>query len=103
MFTITASIKANPSSVAQVRALLAEASNVYVRDPGTQAWLVHQSADVPTDFLIVEVYDNPAALQTHLANPYYAAFMERIKPYAAGLDIGKWNGIEGGAELKARI
>ncbi|KAJ3146742.1 hypothetical protein HDU89_005997 [Geranomyces variabilis] len=101
--TVTASITIPAEHASALRELLVEASNIYTKDKGTLAWLVHVSSQNPNDFIIVEVYENAAALDTHVANPFYREFMGKAKGWNAKVDVKKWEALAGGVELQGKL
>ncbi|KAJ3152082.1 hypothetical protein HDU86_005927 [Geranomyces michiganensis] len=103
MFTVTANITIPAEHAPALRELLVTASNVYTKDKGTLAWLVHVSPQNPNEFIIVEIYENPAALETHTANPFYREFMNKAKDWAAKVDVRKWEPLAGGVELNGKL
>lgn len=96
MHTISVRIVAKLEAVQKVSELLVEASNIYVRDSMTINWFVNQSATVPNEFLIVELFQNDVeAVKQHNDNPFFLEFRERIKDLVESLEVQRWKSIEG--------
>ncbi|KAJ6495461.1 hypothetical protein C8R45DRAFT_1134174 [Mycena sanguinolenta] len=76
VFTLIVHLWSQPGKEAEIKALLAEASQIYSKDQGTIDWFVMQDAQDPTAWSIVERYEQESDLKTHQANPYYKKFGE---------------------------
>jgi (4S)-4-hydroxy-5-phosphonooxypentane-2,3-dione isomerase len=59
------------------RATIENASHS-VQEPGCLRFDVVQQADVPTLFVLVEIYRDPQALAAHRETPHYQAWVDRV-------------------------
>ena len=80
VFTLIAHLWTQPGKEAEMKALLAEASQTYSKDQGTINWFVMQDTQDPTAWSIVERYDQESVSRSELSRVY--AFNE----YAALTD-----------------
>ena len=78
MMAVTAILHVKAENVDEMKALLVEASQTYLKDDGTEEWHVHQNKKDPQSFLIYELYRNDSALETHRANPFFKTFGEKV-------------------------
>ncbi len=71
----TAHLKVREDAVEPFRARLARHAKTSVaREPGCRSFEFHQERDDPALFLLVEVYDDEAALEAHRTSEHYLAF-----------------------------
>ncbi len=69
MPSVVATIKVKADKVEEARSFLRELSEeVRKNEPGTQAYVFHQSVDDPTVFVAYEKYANAEAVKAHRAN-----------------------------------
>lgn len=95
MYAVTAILHVKEANVEDMKKLLVEASQNYLKDDGTEEWHVHQSTKDAQQFLIYELYRDEAALETHRANPFYKKFGESVTPWVdSRTEISRWNGLD---------
>ncbi|HEX2174263.1 MAG TPA: putative quinol monooxygenase [Dehalococcoidia bacterium] len=95
MYAVTAILHVKPEHVEDMKKLLVQASQTYLKDEGTEEWHVHQSTKDPQQFLIYELYRSEADLETHRANPFYKTFGESVTPWVdARTEISRWEGLD---------
>lgn len=95
MYAVTAILHVKQEHVEDIKKLLVQASQTYVKDEGTQEWHVHQSTKDAQQFLIYEQYRDESALDIHRANPFYKTFGESVTPWVdARTEISRWNGLD---------
>ncbi|KAF7347510.1 putative Antibiotic biosynthesis monooxygenase [Mycena venus] len=80
VFTLIAHLWTQPGKEAEMKALLLEASQIYLKDEGTINWFVMQDTKDPTAWSIVERYEAESSLTLHTENPYYKKFIETVGP-----------------------
>ncbi|KAF7330953.1 Antibiotic biosynthesis monooxygenase [Mycena venus] len=69
-----------PGKEAEMKKLLIEASQIFLKDKGTIDWFVMQDAQDPTAWSIVERYEAESDLKAHHENPYFQKFPEVFGP-----------------------
>ncbi|KAM0748215.1 hypothetical protein T439DRAFT_328196 [Meredithblackwellia eburnea MCA 4105] len=84
VITALATIIVKPESADEVKGKLAEFAASYRKDEGTLSWFVNQDPKNPGKFVLVERYENEAALTVHRANPTFKGFFPFLKPHLAG-------------------
>ncbi|KAF7330954.1 Antibiotic biosynthesis monooxygenase protein [Mycena venus] len=80
VFTLVVHLWTQPGKEAEMKNILTEASQTYLKDKGTINWFVMQDAHDPTAWSIVERYEDASDLKTHQENPYYKKFRELVGP-----------------------
>ncbi|KAJ6577618.1 hypothetical protein B0H19DRAFT_1120679 [Mycena capillaripes] len=80
VFTLVVHVWTQPGKETEMKNLLLEASQTYVKDEGTLNWFVMQDAQDPTAWSIVERYESEGSVKIHQANPFYKKFMETVGP-----------------------
>jgi quinol monooxygenase YgiN len=82
MLLHTAHLRVRADCVDAFKARLhAHAHATHAAEPGCMRFDVHQERGDPTLFLLVEWYDDQAALDVHRASPHYLAFREDTKDW----------------------
>ncbi|KAJ7204625.1 hypothetical protein B0H12DRAFT_1035250 [Mycena haematopus] len=69
-----------PGKEAEMKAVLLEASQIYLKDAGTISWFVMQDPKDSTAWSIVERYENEDSMKIHFSNPYFKKFMADVGP-----------------------
>ncbi|KAF8211811.1 hypothetical protein K438DRAFT_1807993 [Mycena galopus ATCC 62051] len=73
-----------PGKEAEMKAVLLEAAETYLKDPGTLNWFVMQDPKDPSAWSIVERYEDEAAMKVHFENPHFKKFMTDVGPLTEG-------------------
>jgi len=60
-----------------------------VREPGNVRFDVLQSEDDPTRFVLIEMFRDDQAADTHKATPHYLAWRDQVAPWMASPREGK--------------
>lgn len=95
MLAVTAILHVKQEHVDDMKNLLVEASQTYLKDDGTLEWHVHQDKKDPQNFLIYELYREDAALDTHRANPFYKTFGEKVGGWVDQKTvISRWDSLD---------
>ncbi|KAJ7224667.1 hypothetical protein GGX14DRAFT_426473 [Mycena pura] len=81
VFTVVVHLWTQPGKEVEMKNILIEASQTYLKDKGTINWFVMQDAQDPTAWSIVERYEDQGDIKTHRENPYYKKFRELIGPF----------------------
>jgi (4S)-4-hydroxy-5-phosphonooxypentane-2,3-dione isomerase len=50
-------------------------------EPGCHRFDIHQETNDPALFLLIEIYANQAAFETHRVSPHYLQFREDVKDW----------------------
>lgn len=80
--THTAHLTCRKEFVEPFRArLLRHAANTLAREPGCSRFDVHQETQRTEIFLLIEIYDDEAALQAHRDSEHYAQFRADVKDW----------------------
>ncbi|KAJ7650023.1 hypothetical protein FB45DRAFT_730891 [Roridomyces roridus] len=74
MLTVIAHFWTLPGKEAEMKAVLLEARETYLKDKGLVSYYAMQDAKDPTAWSIIERFEDEAALGIHLANPYFKKF-----------------------------
>jgi quinol monooxygenase YgiN len=83
--TLILSIKTKPGRRADLRALWNEHLRARVEASDAQElYLFCEDAEDPDVVRLVEVYNDPAAIQANAQAPWFAAYMEAAAPLLAG-------------------
>lgn len=78
----TAHLRVRPEVVDAFKARLARHARTSVADePGCHAFVARQERGDPALFLLVETYEDEAALEAHRASAHYLAFREDVKDW----------------------
>ncbi len=94
MMAVTAILHVKEEHVEDMKKLLVQASETYLKDDGTLEWHVHQNKRDAQSFLIYERYRDDAALDTHRANPFYKTFGESVTPWVdQRTEITRWDAL----------
>ena len=76
--------QALPGKGAEVAALLSEHAAATQAEPGCLAFVALRSAQDPDAFVLYEHYNDPAALDAHIASPHYLNIARnQIRPLLA--------------------
>jgi quinol monooxygenase YgiN len=68
---VTAVWKAKPEETEAVSRILQEFAPKAQKDPGVQAFLVHQSTSEPSEFFFYEVFRDKDAFEAHQKTPHF--------------------------------
>ena len=72
---VTAFWKAKPQETEAVAGILRRFMPQAQKDPGVQAFLVHQSRTEPSEFFFYEVFEDEGALEAHQKTPHFKALI----------------------------
>jgi (4S)-4-hydroxy-5-phosphonooxypentane-2,3-dione isomerase len=59
-------------------------------EPGCHRFDIHQETNDPTLFLLIEIYANQAAFETHRVSPHYLQFREDVKDWIVKREWWYW-------------
>ena len=83
--TVIAKLKVKPGCEAAFEAAGKEMiATVRSAEPGTVAYILHQNAKDPTEFIYYEAYQDQAALELHGKTDHMKAFGGKIRELLAG-------------------
>ncbi|HET9954192.1 MAG TPA: antibiotic biosynthesis monooxygenase [Polyangiaceae bacterium] len=83
MLTVMVKVVVHPGDVAAFAEASAENAAHSLREPGIARFDVLQSAEEPTQFLLVEVYRDDEAPAKHKETAHYARWRDRVAPMMA--------------------
>jgi (4S)-4-hydroxy-5-phosphonooxypentane-2,3-dione isomerase len=83
MLVVHIQVHVKADSIDAFRAATVENARNSVQEPGIARFDVVQSAEDPTQFLLVEVYRTPEATAAHRATAHYAAWRDAVAPMMA--------------------
>jgi (4S)-4-hydroxy-5-phosphonooxypentane-2,3-dione isomerase len=87
----TAHLKVRENIVEQFRdRVLRHARISREAEPGCHRFDIHQEANDPTLFLLIEVYENEAAFELHRNSPPYLQFREDVKDWVVDRKWWYW-------------
>jgi quinol monooxygenase YgiN len=93
----TAHLTCRADVIEQFRArLLRHAATTLEREPGCSRFDIHQETERPEIFLLIEIYDDEAALQAHRDAEHYAVFREDVKDWIAKREWWFWEALATG-------
>jgi quinol monooxygenase YgiN len=72
---VTAFWKAKPEETEAVTDILRRFVPQARRDPGVQAFFVHQSRSEPSEFFFYEVFDGESAFEAHQKTPHFKSLI----------------------------
>jgi quinol monooxygenase YgiN len=91
----TAHLEVREDAVEQFRArLLRHAKTTLDAEPGCRRFDIHQEKSDPTLFLLIEIYTDDAALETHRASPHYMQFRQDVKDWVTGRTWWYWQKLD---------
>lgn len=91
----TAHLRVRDDIVQQFRdRLLRHACISLNAEPGCLRFDIHQEAGDPTLFLLIEVYADQAAFDTHRVSPHYLQFREDVKDWVIDRKWWYWLSLE---------
>lgn len=76
-------LRARPGRGAELDAVLADAAAAADAEPGTRAWLAYADPE-PAGRVIIEIFDNAAAVDAHDRSPAVATLIARFADLLAG-------------------
>jgi (4S)-4-hydroxy-5-phosphonooxypentane-2,3-dione isomerase len=80
-FVMIVDFEVQPGTADEVVKLVSENARQSVEtEPGVLQFDVLRVADNPNRLVLYEVYENEAALQSHMKTPHLAAFLEKARP-----------------------
>jgi len=89
---VTAFWKAKPGETEAVAGLLRRFAPQAQKDPGVQAFLVHQSRSEPSEFFFYEVFEDEKAFEAHQKTPHFRAIIaEEALPKLAKRDRSQYS------------
>lgn len=83
-------IRGKPGADDQVKQELLRLTPETRAEPGNLAYDLYRSVDRPGEFMRLEVWRNPEALELHKASPYLKASFERRKDQGWQTEITRW-------------
>lgn len=83
-------ISGKPGTEDQVKQELLRLTPETRAEPGNLAYDLYRSVDRPGEFMRLEVWRNPEALELHKASPYLKASFERRKDQGWQTEITRW-------------
>jgi autoinducer 2-degrading protein len=82
MLVHSAHLRVSPDAVDNFRArLLRHAETTLARETGCHKFDIHQERRDPSLFLLIEWYDDEAALQVHRESEHYLSFARDVKDW----------------------
>ncbi len=95
-------IRGKPGHEAEVKQELLSLTPATRAEPGNLAYDLYQSVDQPGEFMRLEIWRNPQALELHKASPYLKASFERRKDQGWQTEITRWMRVPEDLQRKAR-
>ena len=83
-------IRGRPGAENEVKRELLSLTPPTRAEPGNLGYELYQSIDRPGEFMRLEVWRNPEALELHKASPYLKASFERRKDQGWRTEITRW-------------
>jgi quinol monooxygenase YgiN len=74
-FTLVVTLKIKPGMEEQFEAAAKPAMAASTKEKGCQAYEVHKDTEGPGDYLLLEKWENTAALKAHLGTDHFKAFV----------------------------
>ena len=91
----TAHLRAREGAIEKFRERLLRHARICVEaEPGCHRFDIHQEANDPSLFLLIEVYADKAAFEAHRASPHYLQFREDVKDWVAERTWWYWDKLE---------
>ena len=88
----TAHLQVKPEAVEPFRARLSRhAATSVEREEGCHRFDFFQERTDPALFLLIEIYEDEAALETHRTSAHYLAFREDVKDWVTGRTWWFWD------------
>jgi quinol monooxygenase YgiN len=87
-------IRCKPGKEAEVKRELLSLTAPTRAEPGNLTYDLYQSVDHPGEFMRLEVWRSPEALELHKASPYLKASFERRKDQGWMTEITRWERVE---------
>ena len=104
VLTAVTFIRGKPGADQRVKSELLSLTAPTRTEPGNLGYDLYQSADHPGDFMRIEVWKNPEALELHKASPYLKASFDRRKDQGWQTEITRWMRVpEEAAEEQAAL
>ena len=75
LLVVTAFWRAKPEELEAVAKILRRFVPQAQREPGVQAFLVHQSRTEPSEFFFYEVFEDEAAFAAHQQTPHFKSLI----------------------------
>lgn len=80
-FAVVVDFAIRPDRVDEFRAaMLQQAKNSLELEEGCQRFDVFTDAQLPTTFVLYELYDDEAAFELHLESDHFASFADHVEP-----------------------
>jgi len=92
---IVAEMHAKPGQEATLRLALEAAVSPSKAEPGNILYRLHQNLDAPGHFVFYEIWQDEAAIETHVATAHFNALIAAIEPLSAKTVITKLKAIAG--------
>ncbi len=78
MLALFVELNTLPEHVNAMKEVLAALTKVAATEPGVITYTVHQSQELPTQFMLYEIYRDKAAWQTHLDDSRISVNLDRF-------------------------
>lgn len=89
---VVARIEALPDKVEEVKSLLMQLIEPTRKEEGCISYLLLQNSEMPTDFTLIEEWENSTFLYTHLQTPHIQQVAAKVQNLVVGgLDIRRYN------------
>ena len=87
----TAHLRVREDIVARFRDRLLRHARISLdAEPGCHGFNIHQETNDPTLFLLIEIYADQAAFDTHRNSPHYLQFREDVKDWVVDRKWWYW-------------
>lgn len=90
----TAHLEAREDVVEQFRDRLLRHARTSLAEPGCHRFDIHQEVSKPTLFLLIEIYSDEAALESHRTSPQFLQFRADVKDWVTGRTWWYWNPLQ---------
>lgn len=88
----TAHLRVRSDAIEPFKARIARHASISVNEEaGCSRFDVHQERGDPMLFLLIECYDDQAALEAHRRSPHYLAFREDVKDWVVERSWWYWD------------
>lgn len=91
MIAITVFLEAHPEHTDALLAEIVENAGHSRKEPGCRKWEYSRHLQDPLKFCLYEVYDDVAAMESHLASPHVKRWMEEAPKYFAAKTAGRFD------------
>lgn len=88
MFVILATFQVDPAHLDAFLELIdTNAAASLADEPGCHRFDVCQTEGKPTEVVLYEIYDDPAAFDAHLETPHFAVFDQGVAPMVLAKEV----------------